>query len=94
MLKRFKNRLICKLIGHCIDPCDCYASECYRCGFLFPWNNPPRSDLGFWLTWFDFQGRLRSALSGRLCEVCGNRLRKGKGLICGNKKCADEWMPF
>ena len=70
-MKNFK----CWLIGHAIDPCDCYAGECYRCGITFPYDAPPRSDLGFYLAYYDVRRWLRfDALRNWLkCPDCGKR---------------------
>jgi len=59
------KKLVCFLIGHDIDPCDCYASECFRCGLVFDWESPPRSDIGFWLDWYALKRRLRGIRDNR-----------------------------
>lgn len=95
-MKRFKNWLVCQVIGHSIDPCDYWAEECFRCGLLFHYDDPPRSDLGFFLDYFNKTGlfRYRTWITGRRCECCQARLKKGQMFLCGKGKCTDEWMPF
>ena len=74
------RKLICWVIGHNTDQCDDYATECFRCGLLFDFDRRPRSDLGFWLTYYYWTG-----LHGRWlwqlrewwkCPWCGRRFGK------------------
>ncbi len=75
------SRLICRLIGHNIDPCDCYATECFRCGLTFDWDKPPRNDLGFWLDhlWLIEWATLRPIRWWLKCPTCGGRFGRHVG---------------
>lgn len=88
------RKVACLAIGHNIDPCDCYAEECFRCGLTFNFDKPPRNDIGFWLDYFEFKNWWRASFLGRQCECCGCRLKRGQDWICDSNKCADDWMPF
>ncbi len=65
-LDRLKRKAVCRVIGHDIDPCDCYASKCYRCGLVFDWCDPPRDDLPFMLMFLSFKRFFRDLMSGRV----------------------------
>ncbi len=75
------KKLICRLIGHDIDQCDCYAVECLRCGLVWDWmDGPPRNDLLWWLGWARLHAgfRITTIRFWLVCPDCGGRLGKHK----------------
>ena len=58
-LSRLRNKTVCRLIGHSEDHMDAYNTRCFRCGHEWSHGESVRSDLGFWLSYFELRRNLR-----------------------------------
>lgn len=58
-LSRLKAKALCRLIGHSEDHMDPYNTRCFRCGHEWNYGEYVRSDLGFWLSYFELRRNLR-----------------------------------
>lgn len=80
------KKLNCWLIGHSEDHMDPYGTRCFRCGFEWDYGEDVRSDLGFWLSYYNFKANLwlRPLRDWLKCPDCKGR--------CGRHN--PDCMPF